>query len=321
MSIASCLLLYSVAAALLAPSLLARLTRSGLAPRLGVTLWVTAMVSVVASWVAATGFLLADLVRRERMGSGTVINACFQVLGDVAAGRSGLLPQAGLLGVTVLAGLALMAAGWRLGRILLRRRARTHRHAEQARLVGRPVAGPAGAVILDAPERVAYCVAGRPHTIVVTSAAIDALDDRRLAAVLAHERAHLAGRHHLLTAFTQGLATVLPRIRLFTAGAAEVGRLLEMCADDAATRTHGPRNVLDALLILSGVTPIPHGALGATGVGVLARARRLAAPPRPADLVRARVLLAAVVIAVAFGPLLTAGLAVAGLALCGPFSG
>ena len=320
MSVASCLLLYSVAVAVLAPALLARLTRGGLVPRLGVTLWVTAMVSVVASWVAVTGFLLADLVR-DRNGSGAVITACFQVLGDVAAGRSGLLAQAGLLGVTVLAGLALAGGGWRLSRILLHRRACTHRHAQQALLVGRRVAGLPGTLILDAPERVAYCVAGRSHTIVVTTAAIDALDDRRLAAVLAHERAHLAGRHHLLVAFTQGLATVLPRVRLFTTGATEVAQLLEMCADDAATRVHGPRTVLDALLALSGVTPLPSGALGATGVGVLARARRLAAPPRPADLGRARVLLTAVMVAVAVGPLLTAGLATAGLALCGPLGG
>ena len=319
MSIASCLLLYSVAVAVLAPAPLARLTRGGLAPRLGVTLWVTASISVVASWVAVTGFLLADLIR-DRNGS-AVITACFQVLGDVAAGRSGLFAQAGLLGVTVLAGLALAGAGWRLSRVLLRRRACTHRHAQQARLVGRQVAALPGTVILDAPERVAYCVAGRPHTIVVTSAAIDALDDRRLAAVLAHERAHLAGRHHLLVAFTQGLATVLPRVRLFTTGATEIARLLEMCADDDATRVHGPRTVLDALLALSGVTTLPHGALGATGVGVLARARRLAEPPRPADVVRARVLLTAVVVAVAVGPLLTAGLAAAGLALCGPLTG
>lgn len=321
MTIASCLLLYSVAVAVLAPAPLTRLTRGGRAPRLGVTLWVTGLISVVAPWVAVTGFLLADLIR-DRNGSGAVITACFRVLGDVAAGRSGLFAQAGLLGVTVLAGLALAGAGWRLSRILLRRRACTHRHAQQALLIGRRIAALPGTVILDAPERVVYCVAGRPHTIVVTSAAIDALDDRRLAAVLAHERAHLAGRHHLLVAFTQGLATVLPRVRLFTTGATEIARLLEMCADDAATRVHGPRTVLDALLALSGVTTrLHHGALGATGVGVLARARRLAEPPPPADVLRARVLLTAVVVAVAVGPLLTAGLAAAGHALCGPLIG
>src|SRR5260370_1178978 len=100
-------------------------------------------------------------------------------------------------------------------------------HARMARLVGRRVLG-RDAVVLDAPERVAYCVAGRPHTIVVTSAALAALDERHLDAVLAHERAHLVGRHHLLLALTRSLAAILPTVALFRTGAAEVARLLEM---------------------------------------------------------------------------------------------
>ena len=45
------------------------------------------------------------------------------------------------------------------------------------------------------PEPAAYCVSGRPPAIVVTTAALGALDDRQLDAVVAHERAHLAGHH------------------------------------------------------------------------------------------------------------------------------
>jgi Zn-dependent protease with chaperone function len=62
--------------------------------------------------------------------------------------------------------------------------------------------------------------------------------------VLAHERAHLVGRHHLLIAPTRGLATVLPRIDLFALGAIEMGRLVEMRADNAAARAHGRDTVL-----------------------------------------------------------------------------
>ena len=40
----------------------------------------------------------------------------------------------------------------------------------------------------------AYCVPGRPATIVLTSGALAVLDPAQLTAVLAHERAHLAGR-------------------------------------------------------------------------------------------------------------------------------
>jgi Zn-dependent protease with chaperone function len=47
-----------------------------------------------------------------------------------------------------------------------------------------------------------YCVPGRLPTIVVTTGALAVLEPEQLAAVLAHERAHLAGRHHLLLAVT-----------------------------------------------------------------------------------------------------------------------
>jgi Zn-dependent protease with chaperone function len=203
----------------------------------------------------------------------------------------------------------------RLARTLSRVRTRSREHGRLVRLVGRPVPG-ADAVLLDAPERLAYCVAVRPHTIVVTSATMDTLDERQLRAVLSHERAHLAGRHHVLVAFTRGLARTLPGVALFTTGAAEIARLLEMCADDAAARAHGPRTVLGALLTLSGAVPSPAGTLAATGVDVLARAERLATPPGRASRLRARALLTAVAVLVVAGPVLTA----TGLALCGPMT-
>jgi Zn-dependent protease with chaperone function len=96
-------------------------------------------------------------------------------------------------------------------------------------------AGPApgAAVLLDAVPRVAYCVPGRPATIVLSSGALAVLDPAQLTAVLAHERAHLAGRHHLLISLTRGLSASFPAVPLFTQGPGEVARLAEMCADDA----------------------------------------------------------------------------------------
>lgn len=94
-----------------------------------------------------------------------------------------------------------------------------------------------------------------------------------------------------------------------------------MCADDVAARAHGPATVLGALLALSGAAPIPSSALGATGIGVLARATRLAAPPRAAQQIRVRLMLAAVSILLAAGPVLTVLLTATGVALCGPVVG
>jgi Zn-dependent protease with chaperone function len=319
MSVAVCLLLYSFTVAVLGPRLLTRLTRAGVAPRLGVAAWLVAIGSVVGSWVIAVAFLAVELFR-DGDQPGHTVSACLAALREAAAGRAGGLVQIGLVMLTTLAVTAVAVVVWRLSRSLLRARTSTHDHARMTRIVGRHIDG-LEAVVLDAPQRVAYCVPGRPNTIVVTSAAVTALDARHLDAVLSHERAHLAGRHHLILALTGGLATILPRVELITLGAAQVTRLLEMCADDAAARTHGPATVLGALLALSGAAPTPSGALGATGVGVLARATRLAAPPRPAQRIRVRLVLAAASALLAVGPVLTVLLTASGVALCGPVMG
>jgi Zn-dependent protease with chaperone function len=320
MSIASCLLLYSFAVAVLGPGLVRRFTHSGVAPRLGVAAWLAAIGSVVASWLAAAVFLAGEVARDWNDPGNAALNSCFAALRGVAAGRDGVFLQVGLLVLAALAGSAVARLAWHVGLSLQRARATTHEHARMARLVGRRVAG-LDAVVLDAPERVAYCVAGRPHTIVVTSAALAALDPYHLDAVLAHERAHLAGRHHLLLALTRALATILPTVALFTTGAAEVARLLEMCADDAAARAHGSRTLLGALLSLCDAGPIPSGALGATGVGVLARVERLATPPGPGYLLRMRLLLAAAAVVLLAGPVFIGALAAAGLPWCDPIVG
>jgi Zn-dependent protease with chaperone function len=320
MSIASCLLLYSFVVAVLGPRLLPRFTQAGVSPRLGVAAWLAAIGSVVASWTAAAVLLVGEVAQDANHPGQSALSTCFALLRQAASGQDGLLAQIGLIALTVLATTAVAGLIWRLGRSLLRIRAATHQHARMARLVGRRVSG-RDAVVLDAPERVAYCVAGRPHAIVVTSAALDTLEERHLDAVLAHERAHLAGHHHLILALTRSLATILPASALFRTGAAEVARLLEMCADDTAAHAHGPATLLDALLSLCEAGPIPSGALGATGVSVLARAQRLATPPAPGHQWRMRLLLGTTAIVLLAGPVVTGVLAAAGLSWCDPIIG
>jgi Zn-dependent protease with chaperone function len=320
MSIASCLLLYSFVVAVLGPRMLPRFTRAGVSPRLGVATWLAAIGSVVASWIAAAVLLAGEVAQDAKHPGQSALSTCFALLRQAASGEDGVLAQIGLVALSTLATTAVTGLVWRMGRSLLRVRTATHQHARMARLVGRPVSG-RDAVVLDAPERVAYCVAGRPHTVVVTSAALDALDERHLDAVLAHERAHLAGRHHLILALTRSLATILPTSALFRTGAAEVARLLEMCADDTAARAHGPATLLDALLSLCGAGPIPTGALGATGVSVLARAHRLATPPAPSRRWRIRLLLGTTAVVLLTGPVVTGMLAAAGLSWCDPILG
>lgn len=123
---------------------------------------------------------------------------------------------------------------------------------------------------------VVYCVDGEVPTVVVTTAALEGLDEAQLDAVLAHEHAHIAGRHHDLLVMLRAMAAGLPRLPLFSAAAEAVSDLLEMCADDTAARQHGPHPLLTGISALIGMPSVP--ALGAAHTAVLIRAGRLANP-------------------------------------------
>src|SRR5581483_11167359 len=113
--------------------------------------------------------------------------------------------ELGLAAVAFAGGITMIMLGWRYGRSLHRTSVSTREHAEAARIVGHRAGGDA-AFVLDASRPAVYCVPGRPPTIVVTTGALAVLEPGQLTAVLTHERAHLAGRHHLLLAATRSLA-------------------------------------------------------------------------------------------------------------------
>ena len=226
---------YALAVAWCLPLLLAPLTRSGARVRLGLAAWLAAMASMLASVALGIQFLLrtvaADWPSLTRVLCRSVAGgACTPVVYRSAAYELGVAALA--TGVSAAAAVAL----WRYGRRTQRARVRSRAHAEAAILAGRALPG-TGAVVLDDPRPAAYCVAGRPAAIVLTSGALAVLDSPQLAAVLAHERAHLAHRHHLLATVTRGLSAALPGVPLFTRGTAQVACLTEMAADDAAAVT------------------------------------------------------------------------------------
>jgi Zn-dependent protease with chaperone function len=312
-SVAACLLLFSFVVLAVGPPVLRRLTQTGDCPRLGVAAWMTAIASVLVSWAAATMFTLADLVHHWNH-PGSVLAHCLATLWGLAAGKAGTALQLGLLVLVGLGAAAVTISAARLVRMLMRMRNQTHGHASAVHLVGRRQSG-LDAVIIDAPEPAAYCIAGRPHAVVITSAALATLTKPQLAAILAHERAHLDGRHPEIVAVVRSLAKTFPGLRLMTEGAHHISRLLEMCADDAAAREHGRQPILDGILALTGATPVPSGAMGAAGVAVLARAERLA-DARGAGVGRSA-LTAAVIAMTAGGPLAALLLATSGTLMCG----
>ncbi|MCV7283790.1 M56 family metallopeptidase [Mycolicibacterium wolinskyi] len=311
MSVAGCLLLYSVAMVLFGPTVLARLTRGGSAPRFGVAAWLIAIASVLATWVAIPILVVLDVVS-HRGQHDSLLASCVQLLCDVAAGRAGSAPQTVLLVVAAALILAVARVAMKLLRTVRRLHAYAHSHAQAVRLVGRPT-DQQDVFVVDAGERTAYCVAGKPPAIVVTTGAIAALDRRALQAVLAHERAHLDGHHPNVVTVLRGLAMVFSRLALMTRGATEVARLLEMCADDVAARRHGQHTLLTGLMALAGATPAQ--ALGAADVALLSRAERLALPPAPRARASARAGLSGAITLIALAPVGTFILGATGL-LC-----
>jgi Zn-dependent protease with chaperone function len=316
---------YAVVVAWWVPILLGRLTLGGLSARLGLAAWLAAMASVLISAEAAVLFLVKAAIAGW---PGLAEALCRSVAGrvcDAAVYRSAAF-ELGVSLAAVLAASAAAAVAWRYGRRLRRSHRQTRAHAQAAPIVGRPLpgtgpgTGPGSepAVVLDDPRPAAYCVPGRPATIVLTSGALAVLDSAQLAAVLNHERAHLAGRHHLVLALTRGLAATFPAVPVFARGAGEVARLAEMSADDAAARRSGRRTLLAALLTMGTGQAIPAAALAATGGAVAARVQRLIEPPHSARQARNRaalitvtglLVMATVLITVFAGPLAAQALA------------
>lgn len=291
MTTAGWLLLYGAVLTWLSPPLLTRMTRTGISPHMGIAAWLTALGAALLAWIGAVAFLAAAAVNGLKDYS--AVTLCLELFG--LSEHTPLPGRLGSVALIVIAACVSAVVIGRVGRSVLGLRARSHQHAREARIIGRPTDKP-GVLVVDAHRAAAYCVAGRPHAIVITTGAMDSLDRVQLAAVLAHENAHIAGHHHQLLMILRGLATSLPRLPLFRACADTVAELLEMCADDTAARRIGSRPLLAGLLALAGHQFSPAEGLAAAGTAVFARAVRLADPARPGMQWRQRIVLAATMV-------------------------
>jgi Zn-dependent protease with chaperone function len=124
-----------------------------------------------------------------------------------------------------------------------------------------------GTLVVDHPTAAAYCVPGLRSKIVVSAGTLSLLDRAELAAVIAHERAHLRERHDLVLLPFTALLRAFPRSHLAAASHRAVSLLVEMLADDRARRQRPARELATALLRfgVAGAGPAPSGALAATG--------------------------------------------------------
>jgi Zn-dependent protease with chaperone function len=161
-----------------------------------------------------------------------------------------------------------------------------------------------GALVVDYPAAAAYCLPGIRSQIVVSVGTLELLAPAELAAVLAHERAHLRARHDLVLIPFTSLLHAFPRARVTRQAYRTVALLVEMMADDRALRARGllARELATALLRFgtSGAELAPAGAMAAAEGELTARVNRLLTPPRPlSPVTQAAIVLAAALLVAA----------------------
>jgi Zn-dependent protease with chaperone function len=139
-----------------------------------------------------------------------------------------------------------------------------------------------GALVVDHPAAAAYCVPGLRSQIVISAGALDLLDSAELAAVLAHERAHLRERHDLVLLPFTALLRAFRWARIARDAHQSVALLVEMHADDRALRQRPARELATALLRVGaaggGLAPSGTLASAAGECEVAARVTRLLRP-------------------------------------------
>lgn len=267
-----CLCIYGMLVAVFGPLLLRRLTGAGSTPRLGIALWLIAAASAYSAWSMAAYHA-------------------------VVHGTDELRAAATALTVAAMARIS-----WAVANVACHTMARRAQHRDGLMLIGQRDDS-LGAMIVAADQPLVYCLPSRSGIVVVTTGAQAALSPEELLAALAHERAHLAGRHHLLMAIGYALARTLPFLPLVRQLGRQIATLLEMRADDRAGRLHGRQTVARAIAAMAAYA-VPAGAMGASGVSSNTRVHRLRSTRPPWRTRLATAVAVAVIALLAAGPYL-----------------
>lgn len=281
MSVPLLLLTYAVAAAAMAP-LLSGGTWSDRSPRVGILVWQALSVTIIAS-IAFAGAALAVPAMPFTSNLADFLEACVMTLQEQYSTPGGAFVTT--VGA-IIAGTVVVRVGFCLGAELVSVHRARKQQLQSLTLLGRRDSSGQFLVVEHA-EAAAYCLPGRHNEIVFTSAALGALDEDQRAAVLAHEKAHLDGRHHLILAAANAIHRAFPRVPAFRIALTELTRLIEMDADDRAARSSSRLTVATAVVRLAEAGPTPSMTLGAGGTSALARVRRLACPTAPLSALRA----------------------------------
>ncbi|RPE38075.1 Zn-dependent protease with chaperone function [Streptomyces sp. Ag109_O5-1] len=256
------LLLLGALTALVGPRFLARADWTDREPV--VTLWAWQCVVATVLLCCALSMTLSAAAAWQAVRGHVFATAPSGVMDAYGLGTPG--PWAATTAV-VLAGAGLWSGAMLVREIL---RARSGRRQRRAELLVRapllPGEEPANGrlVVLEGERADAWWLSGSAPRLVVTTAALRRLKGRQLDAVLAHEQGHAQARHDWLLHCSAALAGGFPQIPVFAAFRDEMHRLVELAADDMASRRHGRLTTALALVELNedrgvfGPGPTPH---------------------------------------------------------------
>ena len=298
--IASLSLLSVAAAILVVGPRLASASWTQQAPRVAIFTWQALTLSAVGTVVLA-GITLLIPITALAGDLGAIVHACAVSIAT-AYGASQFLP--GKVVGAILAGVIPMWVTTCAARVLFGRWRSRRQLSRSLSLVTENDSG-LGVMVIEAAAPAAFCVPGRSAQIVVTRGALDNLSTRELDGVLAHEAAHLRGRHNLAVALSQILARAFPRIRLFQVATLETRELIELLADDAALQRVDRVNLASAIVSLAEMKA-PAAAMAMAQEAAVLRVSRLLSPEPPLAPWRYRVA-ALGALAVVLTPLFIAG--------------
>ncbi|MFJ2718670.1 M56 family metallopeptidase [Streptomyces sp. NPDC087437] len=249
----ACLLLLSAVALTLAVPVPRTLARAGWPEREPVVaLWVwqclvaTVMLSCLAGLVLGTAAVFSTVHDRVFAPAPPAVTAAYDLsVAPVWAAGLTLLLAGGAAWTTAMLARELVEARRRRGLALAHLRERAPDLP-----AGLPSArGPL--LVLEDEYPDAWWMPGHPPQLVVTTGALHRLTGHQLDAVLAHERGHARAHHDWLLHLSTALATGFPRIPLFTQFCEQTHRLVELAADDTASRRHGHLTTALALIELN----------------------------------------------------------------------
>ena len=269
MTVPLALMVFAASIMLTGPWLLTRGGWTHTAPRSGILAWQSSVAAVLTAFVLLA--LTAVLpVERVSFDVAHLLHACAGVLQNrYALFQAGWVPAVSVT-VAVLTAVLLLRALVVLGVGVFRGRARQRRLID---LLARERDG-FGVHVLTHDVPLAYCIPGGRGRIVLTTAAKTQLDEQALAAVVAHEQAHLRGRHDLVLFGADVARTAFPWSRFFKVAHEQMSGLVEMLADDRAARQTGSLPLATALLDL-GVGTAPSSTLAASSHLTTERVMRL----------------------------------------------